>query len=58
MLDRLHRRDGWAALTTPEGHRAKLGSSGLMLVALAERRLATGDTRHDEVMRELGPVPR
>ena len=54
MLDRLYRRDGWAALTTPEGHRAKVGASALMLVALAERRLATGDERHDEVMRELG----
>ena len=54
MLDRLYRRDGWAALTTPQGDRAKVGASGLMLIALAERRLATGDTRHDEVMRELG----
>jgi hypothetical protein len=54
MLDRLHRHDDWAALTTPAGDRAKLGASGLMLVALAERRLATGDPRHDEVMRELG----
>ena len=54
MLDRLHRHEDWAALTTPDGGRAKLGASGLMLIALAERRLATGDTRHDEVMRELG----
>ena len=54
MLDHLYRRDGWAALTTPAGSRAKVGASGLMLVALAERRLATGDERHDEVMRELG----
>lgn len=54
MLDRLHRHEEWAALTTPDGGRAKLGASGLMLIALAERRLATGDTRHDEVMRELG----
>ena len=54
MLDRLHRRDGWAALTTPDGGRAKVGASALMLIALAERRLATGDARHDGVMRELG----
>ncbi|MCY3656361.1 MAG: hypothetical protein OXG95_07085 [Chloroflexi bacterium] len=54
MLDRLYRHDGWAALTTPHGDRCKVGASGLMLIALAERRLATGDTRHDEVMRELG----
>ena len=54
MLGRLHRRDGWAALTTPDGNRAKVGASGLMLIALAERRLATGDKRHDPVMRGLG----
>lgn len=54
MLEHLHRRDGWAALTTAAGDRAKVGASGLMLVALAERRLATGDERHDAVMRELG----
>lgn len=54
MLDRLHRRDGWAALLDASGSRAKLGGTALMVVALAERRLATGDTRHDDEMRELG----
>ena len=54
MTERLHRRDGWAALTGPGDTRAKLGASALMLVALAERRLATGDELHDGLMRELG----
>ena len=54
MTEQLHRRDGWAALTNAAGSRAKVGATGLMVVALAERRLATGDTRYDELMRELG----
>jgi hypothetical protein len=53
MEDNLVRRHGWAALS-PDPNRAKLGASALMLVALAERRLATGDTRHDDLMREVG----
>ena len=54
MLDHLYRMDNWAALTDENGSRAKLGATALMLNALAERRLATGETTHDEVMRELG----
>ena len=54
MTAQLHRRDGWAALTRTTGTRAPLGGSALMLVALAERRLATGEGRYDELMRELG----
>lgn len=55
MLDHLYRQDGWAALTDPNGGRAKLGGTALMLNALAERRLATGgDPAYDEVMAELG----
>jgi hypothetical protein len=52
MLDRLRRRDDWAALS--EGNVAPLGGSALMLAALEERRALTDDDRHDEVMRELG----
>lgn len=52
MLDRLKRHDDWAALS--DDNTGKLGSTALMAVALAERRLATGDTRHDDVMAELG----
>ena len=54
MTAHLHRRDGWAALTDADGVRAKVGGTALMVVALAERRLATGDQRHDALMRELG----
>jgi len=53
MNENLIRQDGWAALA-PGGGRAKLGASALMLVAVAERRLATADPQHDELMRELG----
>jgi hypothetical protein len=53
MLDRLRtHEDGWVALAdTP---RAQIGSSALMLVALADRRLLTNDTQHDDVMKGLG----
>jgi hypothetical protein len=53
MLDRLVRRDGWAAL--PDGPaEAPLGGDALMLAALAQRRLLTNDTRYDDTMRSLG----
>ena len=54
MRGHLYRHDGWAALTRIDGARAPLGGSALLLVALAERRLATGDPRHDTLMGELG----
>jgi len=54
MAERLERRDGWAAVPTPDGRRAKLGTGGLAVVALAERRTATGDPRYDGLMREMG----
>lgn len=53
MLDRLQAHDdGWVALA--DGPRAQLGSSALMLVALADRRLLTGDDQYDDVMKGLG----
>jgi hypothetical protein len=54
MRDHLVRRSDWAALTGENGREAKLGSSALMLAALAERRLATGDAQYDELMHDLG----
>ncbi len=54
MEGRLVRQGGWAALPTPDGRRAKLGSAGLAVVALAERRLATSEQHYDALMRELG----
>jgi hypothetical protein len=53
MQEHLVRRDGWAALDWPGG-RPKLGATALMTAALAERRVATGDDSHDDLMRELG----
>lgn len=53
MLDNTVRVHGWAALA-PSGTYAELGASDLMLVSLEERRLATGGTQYDELMRELG----
>ncbi len=52
MESNLERHDGWAALA-PGGRRASLGASALMLVSLHERRLATADPQHDELMKEL-----
>ena len=50
--DNMVRAHGWAALA-PDGNRPSLGASALMLVGLAERRLATGDETHDELMHEV-----
>jgi small neutral amino acid transporter SnatA (MarC family) len=51
-LDRLVRRDGWAAL---EGEgRVTTGATALLVAGLTIRREATGDTRYDDVLRRLG----
>src|ERR687893_799981 len=51
-LDRLLRRDGWAAL---EGDgRVTTGASALLAAGLVIRRDATGDPGYDDVLRELG----
>lgn len=50
--DHLVEHDDWTALAF-EG-RAPVGGSALLAAGLAERRLHTGDTRHDELMRRLG----
>ena len=51
-LDRLIRRDGWAALEL-DG-RVTTGATALMVAGLAIRRDATGDTRYDDGLRRLG----
>jgi small neutral amino acid transporter SnatA (MarC family) len=51
-LDRLLRRDDWAAL---EGDgRVTTGASALLAAGLVIRGDATGDARYDEVLRKLG----
>jgi small neutral amino acid transporter SnatA (MarC family) len=51
-LDRLLYRDGWAALDW--FGEIDTGASALMAAGLVIRREATGDARHDEVLRGLG----
>lgn len=51
-LDRLLERDDWAAVTT-DGQ-TTTGATALLVAGLAIRREATGDTRHDGVLRRLG----
>lgn len=52
LLDNMVYHDDWAGPTN--GSNVKVGSAALMTIALAERRLLTGETVHDEVMRDLG----
>ena len=51
-LERLFERDDIAALAPPGAIPA--GASALWVAGLAIRREATGDTRHDDLMRRLG----
>lgn len=52
LLDNMVYHDDWGGPTN--GSDVKVGSAALMTIALAERRLMTGETVHDEVMRSLG----
>ena len=52
LLDNMVYRDGWGGPTN--GSTIKVGSAALMTIALAERRLMTGETVYDDVMRALG----
>lgn len=54
MTSNLIRQDDWAAFTIEPQSRAQLGAASLMLIGLAHRREATGDTGYDDLMRELG----
>ena len=42
------------AFKQPNGSRVSLGASSLLLAALAQRRIATDDPVHDELMRSVG----
>lgn len=52
LIGNLVHHDDWAA--PQEGGEIKVGTAALMTIALAERRLLTGDDRYDDVMRDLG----
>lgn len=57
MLDRLRptvTATGEPAQAFSGDRTAKLGAAALLAVSLAQRRLATGDRRHDETMVEVG----
>jgi hypothetical protein len=45
--------DGWAAWAGP-GNDVELGANALVVAALVQRRLATGDPRYDALARSLG----
>ncbi len=51
-VDRLHREDDVAAFGT--GDSIETGASALLVAAVGQRRLDTGDTSHDQLMQELG----
>jgi hypothetical protein len=53
MRARLIYRHDWAALA-PDRADPRLGATALMTAGLAERRSATGETLHDDLMRQLG----
>ncbi len=45
--------DDWTALRDPDDGGIESGGNALMLAALTQRRLATGDRAHDELMRRV-----
>lgn len=52
MLERLE--PAGAGVAFADTSQAKLGAASLLLVSLAQRRLATSDPGHDELMQQLG----
>ncbi|MEZ4521701.1 MAG: hypothetical protein R3A46_08705 [Thermomicrobiales bacterium] len=52
LLDNMVYHDDWGGPTN--GSNVKVGSAALMTIALAERRLLTGESTHDDVMKALG----
>lgn len=52
LRDRLIERDDWAAVTYGGG--TSVGATALLVAGLAERRIHTGDDRHDRLLRRLG----
>jgi len=53
LLDFVIEHDDWKAIAE-HGARAKLGTVGFAVVALAQRRAITGDMSNDDLMRGLG----
>jgi hypothetical protein len=53
VTDNLIVDDGWTAFARP-GYDADAGANALLVAALVQRRLATGDRRYDALARRLG----
>jgi hypothetical protein len=53
MIRYLIHHDDWSALRDPNDGGIESGGNALMLAALEQRRLATGDPVHDDLMRRL-----
>lgn len=53
MLDRVVEHDDWRAVAEPNGV-VLLGANGLFAAGLAQRRIATGDISHDDLIRAVG----
>ena len=54
MVDHLYRHGDWAGFADPVGGDVQLGASALMLAGLMQRRLATNDSKYDQLSREVG----
>ena len=54
LLDRQVGTDDITAFAPAPTSRAKLGTASLVAVGLIHRRQATGDTRHDDLLRSIG----
>ncbi|HLT21067.1 MAG TPA: prenyltransferase/squalene oxidase repeat-containing protein [Thermomicrobiales bacterium] len=52
LIENMHYHDDWGGPV--EGGNIKVGTAALMTIALAERRLLTGEDTYDDVMRALG----
>ena len=52
MIDNLYRHADWVAFVVEPGP-VQLGASALMLDGLMQRRLATGETRYDDLSRQV-----
>ncbi len=52
ILDHIVERDDWSSATT--SRTLQVGTNALLVAALAERRLHTGDEIHDDLMARLG----
>lgn len=53
VLDNLVEHGGWTAFA-PAGEHANVGANALVVAALVHRREATGDPRHDGLIRRIG----